>query len=107
MKRKINKLLMLLFWMGLFGVLPGCVHNANAQTKGTGAKPGKKAKLPKAIFKKNPTKKEKKKKISYKQTGWISGGSKSQRKNYKLGDTYPWTRAGTMTLYPVFTKMKK
>lgn len=70
-------------------------------------KPGKKVKLPKAVFKKNPTKKEKKQKIRYKQTGWITGGPKSQRKNYKLGAAYQWTKAGTMTLYPVFTKIKK
>lgn len=83
------------------------------RNKGTGktryivVKPGKKVKLPKAIFKKNPTKKEKKQKISYKQTGWISGGPKSQRKSFKLGATYQWTKAGTMTLYPVFTKNTK
>ncbi len=70
-------------------------------------KPGKKVKLPKAIFKKKSTKKEKKQKIRYRQTEWISGGPKSQRKKYKVGATYRWTKQGQMTLYAVFTKYKK
>lgn len=81
--------------------------NVSGKTRYIVIKPGNKIKLPKAIFKKNPTKKEKKQKIKYKLTGWISGGPKSQRKSFKLGATYKWTKAGTMTLYPVFTKIKK
>lgn len=38
MKRRISKLLTILFWVGLFGSISGNLHIANADTKGTGAR---------------------------------------------------------------------